>query len=322
MSWLYIIIFTISCFLLVFAAKKVIDSLERMAKFLGWKEFVVAFFTVSLGAVAPEFFIGISSAIHKIPELSFGNIVGQNIFLFSFTVAICAIILKKGIEVESRTVRAGSTFAVVAALLPLILVIDHSLSRADGIILLLFFLFFTFWLFSKKERFIKVYEGTEENKTRNRFPLFIKDIGILVGGFLLIILSAEGIIRSSLIFSEIIAAPLSVIGLLIVAIGVGLPETHFSLTLARRGQSWMILGGLMGAVAISSTLVLGTVALISPIHIEIGENPSLVIARIFLIICALLFLFFARSRNRISTKEGILLLLIYFTFFTLEILIK
>jgi len=92
--------------------------------------------------------------------------------------------------------------------------------------------------------------------------------------------------------------------------------------LAKRGQSWMIIGGLMGAVAISSTLVLGTVALISPIHIQIADEPSLVIARVFLVACALLFLFFARSRSHISTKEGIVLLLIYITFLIIEILIK
>ncbi len=322
MPLLYISIFIASCFILVLAAKKIIDCLDRVARFLGWKEFVVAFFTVSFGAVAPEFFIGISSAWHKIPELSFGNILGQNILLFSFTVAICAIILKNGIEVDSKTVRAGCTFAAVVALLPLFLVLDGALSRIDGAILLLFFLFFIFWLFSKKERFTKVYDIEEEHKTKNNFSCFLKDIGTLLAGFFLIILGAEGIIRASLAFSDIIALSLPVVGLLIVALGVGLPETYFSFMLAKRGQSWMIIGGLMGSVAISSTLVLGTIALICPIHINIGENPSLVMARIFLIFCALLFLFFAKTRNHISTKEGILLLLIYIIFIAIEILIR
>lgn len=322
MTWFYILVFILSSFVLVMAAKKIIDCLDDIARFLKWKEFVVAFFTVSFGAVAPEFFIGVSSAVRGIPELSFGNILGQNILLFSFTVAICAIILKKGIEVESKTVRVGCTFAVIAAILPLLLIYDGVLSRIDGIILLSFFVFFIFWLFSKKERFTKVYDGAKEDGQKNNVLCFMKDMGTLFLGFLLIVLSAQGIIWSAEGFAEVLAVSLPFIGLLIVAAGVGLPETYFALMLARKGQSWMIIGGLMGAVAISSTLVLGTVAIISPIHINIGEELSLLVARIFLIACALIFLFFAKTRSHISTKEGIFLLLIYIAFLTIEILIK
>ena len=318
---LYFLIFIVSSFLLVSFAKLLIDSSLQIGRFLGCKEFVVAFFTVSLGAVAPEFFIGISSALNNVPELSFGNIVGQNILLFSLTVGICAIILKNGIEVESRTVRAGATFAVTAAILPLVLILNGELSRIDGVVLLLFFCFFFYWLFSKKERFTKVYDIEREcDKKKKRS--FLKNLIIFLIGFIIIILSSQGIVTSAKYFSEVIPLSLPVIGILIVAIGVGLPETYFAVTLAKKGQSWMILGGLMGAVAISSTLVLGVVALINPIVIDVSEITSLYIARIFLILCALIFLFFIRTERRISTREGIFLIITYIVFVTLEILIK
>ncbi len=319
---IYILVFLISCFLLVLSAKWLIDSLTRIAKYLGWKEFVVAFFTVSLGAVAPEFFIGIISAVNKVPELAFGNILGQNILLFSFTVGVCALILKNGIEVESKTVRGGSTFAVVAAILPLILILDGEISRSDGIILLSCFALFIYWLFSKKERFTKIYDGDNSKEKKLGALSFFKNLGIIVIGFVLVIASAQGIVESSKYFSEAAGMSIPMIGILIVAVGVGLPETYFSVMLARKGQSWMILGGLMGAVAMSSTLVLGTVSLIHPIVIDMGERPSFFIARIFLILCAFLFLFFVRSGKRISTKEGLVLLSIYASFVILEILIN
>ncbi len=318
---LYLFIFIFSAFLLVSSAKWMIDSISQLGKFLGCKEFVVAFFTISLGAVAPEFFIGISSALNNIPELSFGNILGQNILLFSFTVGICAIILKNGIEVESKTVRAGSTFAVISAILPIILISNGELSRADGIILLSLFVFFIFWLFHKKERFSKVYDRDDDCDGKNKNSFF-KNFFIFLGGFIIIMISSQGIVMASKFFSEFMSLSIPVIGILIVAIGVGLPETYFSVTLARKGQSWMILGGLMGAVAISSTLVLGTVALINPIIIDVSEITSLYIARIFLLICSLIFLFFVRTEKRISTVEGIILIAIYCLFVGLEILIK
>ncbi len=318
----YIFIFLLSCFLLVFSAKWLIDSLTGIAKYIGWKEFVVAFFTVSLGAVAPEFFIGVLSAVNKVPELAFGNILGQNILLFSFTVGICALILRHGIEVESKTVRGGSTFAVMAALLPLILILDGDLSRSDGLILLLFFFLFIHWLFSKKERFTKIYEGMEEKTKKRNALFFFKNLLILLTGLLVVVLSAQGIVESSKYFSEAANISIPLIGLLIVAIGVGFPETYFAVMLAKKGQSWMILGGLMGAVAMSSTLVLGTVALISPISIDVADRPSFFVARLFLIICAILFLFFIRSGRRISTREGIILLFVYASFVISQILIS
>ncbi len=322
MTILYILIFLASCFLLVSSAKWLIDALLRVGKYLGWKEFVVAFFTISLGAVAPELFIGISSALNKVSELSFGNILGQNILLFSLTVGVCAIILKNGIEVESRTVRTGSTLAVVSAILPLILILDGQISRIDGAILLIFFLVFVCWFFSKKERFTKIYEEDEEEDKLNDPFFMLKNFGILLAGLVLVLVSSQGIVVSSIAFSEIFGTSLPLIGILVVAIGVGIPETYFSVILAKKGQSWMILGALMGAVMISSTLVLGIVSLINPIVIDISQVPSLFIARAFLIICALIFLFFIRTERRLSTKEGIFLIMIYISFVILEILVK
>jgi cation:H+ antiporter len=315
----YLLVFVVSCFFLVYSAKWMIDSLLGIGRYLGWKEFVVAFFTISLGAVAPELFIGISSAINKVPELAFGNILGQNILLFSLTVGVCAIILKNGIEVESRTVRTGSTFAVIGALLPLVLILNGELSRIDGLVLLLFFFLFIFWFFSKKERFTKVYQEEEKKKG---LSFFFKNSAILISGLVLIVLSSQGIVKSSIIFSDVLGASLPLIGILVVAVGVGLPETYFSVLLAKKGQSWMILGGLMGAVAISSTLVLGVVSLIHPITIDISQIPSLFIARIFLLLCSLFFLFFVRTEKRISTREGVILISLYVVFVVLEILMK
>jgi len=317
-----ILIFLSSCFVLVFCAKVLIDSLTGIAKYLGWKEFVVAFFTVSLGSVAPEFFIGIVSAINNVPELAFGNILGQNILLLSFTVGLCAIVLKDGIEVESKIVRGGATFTVISALLPLFLIYDGVLSRADGIVLLMSFGIFFYWLFSKKKRFSKIYDDVNKEE-KNWGPLFlIKKVSLLLLVFLLVILSAQGIIESSSYFSSSLGVSIPVIGIIIVAIGVGLPETYFSFVLAKKGQSWMILGGLMGAITMSSTLALGTISLIRPIVIDMATIPSFYIARIFLILCALFFLFFIRTNRRISTLEGIVLIFAYISFIILGILIR
>ncbi len=328
----YIFIFLSSCFLIVIFGKWVIEALIRISRFLGWKEFVVAFFSISLGAVIPEFFIGLSSALRKSPELSFGNIVGQNIILFTLAPALCVLILKN-LEIESRTVRTGSTFAVLAVILPFLLILDHQLSRIDGAVLILCFLLYIVWFFLKKERFTKTYEDEDGKYLFKRFSNFFRDIVIIFGGLILVVFFAQGIIVSAQFFSQTLKISLPLIGILIVGLGTALPETFLSINLASKsqfpllknlsryqGSQWMILGGLMGAVAVSSTLVLGIVVLIHPI--EVVDFSLFAIARIFLIISALFFLFFVRTHKKITTKEALFLLGIYITFLLFEIFTK
>jgi len=315
-----IISFLASCVLIVIAGKVVIDALIRISRFLHWKEFVVAFFTVSLGAVLPELFIGITSALRGLPQLSLGNVFGQNIILFTLAPAICVLMLRH-LEMESRTVRAGSTFAILVAILPLILILNGELSRADGLILISCFFLYIFWLFSKKERFSKVYDQAEGGISKNYLG-FLKDLFIILGGLLLIVLFAYLIVNSAKVFSDELSISPLLVGILIIGLGVALPETFLVINLAKRGECWMILGSLMGAVAMSSTLVLGVVALINPIVISGEELSILESARIFLIISAVFFLLFSRTGNKITLRESLFLLGIYIAFLMFEIFIR
>ncbi len=103
-------------------------------------------------------------------------------------------------------------------------------------------------------------------------------------------------------------------------LGNALPETYFAVISAKKGQTWMILGNLMGSVIVPATLVLGIVALICPI--EIIDFSPFAIARFFLIISALFFLFFVRTGRKITRKEALFLLLIYIVFVATEILTR
>jgi cation:H+ antiporter len=314
---LHIFIFVLSCALLFWSGSFLVIAIMRMARFLGWREFVVAFFLMSLAASVPELLIGVTSALHKIPELSFGNIVGANIIHFSLAIALCALILK-GVAVESRTVQAGSAFTVIAAILPLLLILDGDLSRLDGLSLIMTYMFYISWLFARRERFTRIYDEIQEKEPVKKFKVFLKDLGFLFGGTILLLISAEGIIRSASFFAQALNVPLALVGILIVGAGTALPETYFCLQAARKGQSWMILGSLMGCTAITASLVLGIVALIQPI--KVIDCSPFAIARFFLIVSAVFFFFFVRTGRVITKKEALFLLAIYIAFVLVEIL--
>jgi len=316
---LYILIFLICCALLYFSGEWVIGGLMRIARFLDWREFVVAFFVMAFAASLPNLFVGVTSALRQIPELSFGDVAGNNLVTLTLAVALAVLIGKKELPTESRTVQTTSIFTIVAAILPFILIWDGILSRADGIILILLFVFYLFWLFSKRERFTKIYE---EHKILiiKESKIFLKDLGKLILGVLLLILAAQGIVASAQFFALNFNLPLILIGVLITGLGSALPETYFAIASARRGETWMILGDLMGAVIVPATLVLGIVALICPI--KIIDVLPFAIARFFLIISAIFFLLFVRTGRKITKKETLILLGIYIAFLLVEIFIK
>ncbi len=315
---LYIYIFIISCCFLFWSGSFLISALTRIARFLGWREFVVAFFIIALTSSIPNLFVGISSAIHKIPQLSFGDIVGGNVIDLTLAVAI-ATLIAKGLPAESRTVQATSIFTIVIAILPLLLILDGILNRGDGILLILCFGFYIFWLFSKKERFTRIYEA-QKLSILKEFKIFLNDLGKVILGIVFLLLAAEGIVRSTSFFAQSLNLPIALIGILIVSLGNAIPETYFAIVSARKGETWLILGDLMGAVIVPATLVLGIVVLISPIIIT--DFSPFAIARIFLIISALFFLFFVRSDRKITQKEAVFLLGIYILFVLVDILIK
>ncbi len=314
---LHIFIFVASFFILAFSSKWLVDTLSKVAKFLGWKEFVVSFFVVAFATTIPNFFVDIISALNKVPHLAFGDVVGTNIADLTLIVALSALISKAGLSVPSRTVQGSSIFTIGVAVLPLILILDGNLSRVDGILLLAAFLFYLTWLFNKRERFEKIYDGIPELLS---FEFFIKNTAFLFCSILLLLLSAQGIVRSAIFFSEFLRFPLSLIGILVVGLGTALPELSFTLQAARKSQDWMIVGDVMGSVIMTATLVLGIVALISPI--QISDFSPFAIGRIFLIISAIFFLIFIRTDRKITRREALFLLGIYIFFFLIEILTK
>ena len=316
--FLYIFIFAAACLILFWAGSRLVDKLMQVARYLGWREFVVAFFVMAFACSLPNLFVGINSALHKIPQLSFGDIVGGNVINLTLVAALAVLLGRGSLTAESTMVQSTTLFAVLTAILPLFLVLDAELSRLDGLILIVTFFVYVAWLFSKEERFKKIYDEAETGKKPiANFTGFFKNIGQVIFYIALLLLAADGLVISAQSFSLVLGISLPLIGILIVALGNTLPEIYFSIISARKGHTWMILGDLVGSVIYTSTLVLGIVVLIFPI--KITDFSPFLIARIFLIISSLLFFLFVRTSRKITKLEGVLMFSLYFIFVAAEV---
>jgi len=213
-------------------------------------------------------------------------------------------------------VQKSAVFTSAIAVLPILLVWDGKLDRIDGIILLGAFALYSWWLFSKEERFKKVYRGRPKSETKGYFS-FLVNIAKIIGFLALLLAASYFVVNSVESFHTQLGISLSLVGILIVGLGNCFPEMYFSIISARRGEHWMILGDLMGSVIVCATLVLGIIALICPF--EIKDFSPFLTTRIFTVVASLIFLVFIRTGKKITKKEGLLMLSIYIIFLLTEI---
>jgi len=312
------LIFLISVAILTLAGSILMNSLTKVTNFLGWRDFVVAFLLVSLGTSLPNLLMGISSALRNVPQLSFGDVLGGNIVDFTLVIAL-AVLVGGNISTKGFFLQTSILITSFVSILPLILIFDKTLSRLDGILLILCFLSYVKWLFSEKKNFLEL-RGSLSNNSHlfQNFAEFLKGIFGLILGFFFLLFSADIVVKSAIGIADFFHLPIAILGLLLTGLGNSLPELYFAILAARKkGSGGLILGDALGSVVFLSTLILGIVALIQPIQI-IDFSPFL-IARFILILTAILFFIFSKTNQVLSRREALVLILIYFIFAFSEI---
>jgi len=173
---LQIIFFITACLVLSLLSKILLKTLVQIAKYLKWREFIVGFFVMASATSLPNLFVDVNAAFRGIPQLAFGDVLGGNLVDLTLILGLAVLFSKKPIPAESRMVQQSAIFTAVVAVLPLLLIFDGQVSRIDGVILLMAFVVYSWWIFSKEERFKKVYfKTTKKIKSKSlEFTIFLK----------------------------------------------------------------------------------------------------------------------------------------------------
>lgn len=318
MEWYFVVgVFLLSCIVLSWLSSRVMNSLSKIGRFLGWKEFVTAFLVMAIAGSLPNLFVDLNAALQGKPEIAFGDIVGGNLADLTIILAVAAFFSRKGLSAKSDMVQKTAMFTAGIAILPLLLMWDGKMERMDGIILIFAFLFYNWWLFAERSRFKKVYHAGNENLSRGRFIIDLIEVVCLLA---LLLASSQAVIWSAQFFATKLDVSLSLVGILIIALGNCFPDAYFSILSARREENSMVLGELMGSVISCATLVMGIVAILAPF--EIKDMSLFLAARTFLIIASAFSVLFVITNKKISKKEAAFLLFIYISFLITEVFIK
>ena len=301
--------------LILWGADKLTDGAASLARRLKVSDTVIGLTVVAMGSSLPEFSVSLFSSIQGSGGMSAGNIVGSNVFNILFIVGAVAFITP--LQATKATVWKDIPLTILASLVLLLLSKDvllgstseDVLTRADGGVMMMFFLIFLSYTFS-----IAKHKAPEDSSVKEMsLP---KTLLWLLVGFVCLIGGGEMLVESGTSIARQLGVSETIIGLTILAGGTSLPEFVASLIAARKGMSGMAIGNVVGSCVFNIFFVLGVCSLVRPMEVS---DISLVQLSA-LVASGLLVWLFTATKTSINRIEGIVMCLCYIAFITYLVL--
>lgn len=291
---------------LIFGATKLVDAASSLASRMGVPNIVIGLTIVAFGTSAPELVVNVFASLSNSTEMVLGNVLGSNIFNVLGILGISALIYPLSVKTNTTWLEVPLSF--LAALVVLVIASDvyldgsllNTISRAEGIILLLFFLVFLVYNMTVAKGGQADEEAPAESYTYMKAVLFIALglAGLVLGGRL-IVTSAVNIAQSFGLSER-------VIGLTIVSIGTSLPELATSVVAVRKRNVDIAIGNVVGSNIFNIFFILGISTIITPL--EVSQNSfSDILVNLASGLLLFVFIFTGKGRQLARWEGGVLL---------------
>ena len=267
---IFLIVFGVA--MVLYGADRLTEGASALARRMNVPEIIIGLTIVAAGTSAPELFVSLVSALKGTPDLAVGNVVGSNTMNAMLIVGCAALVAP--MTISKSTVKKDIPFSVAASVLLILIAVDSFLGRIDGIILLLGFAIFMIYTLQQAKN------GKQESNVE------VKLENPWLSGFFVLL------------------------GLGLLVVGTSLPELATSVVAARKGQSAIAIGNVIGSNVFNILLILGLTATISPLQIE---GVTTLDISVMLISVSLVWLF-SFTRYTVERWEGALLVILYLAY--------
>lgn len=284
--------------LLIKGADFFVDGASSTAKLLKVPSVIIGLTIVAMGTSAPEAAVSISAGLSVSSDIALSNVIGSNIFNLLIVVGVSAIICP--MKTEKVILRRDIWWSIGAAVATLIMMTDMKISGAEGILLLGgMAAYIAVLVFDARKK------RDEGDEVKAMSPL--KSIIYIVGGLAAIIIGGDLVVDSACDIAAAFGMSEALIGLTIVAVGTSLPELVTSIVAAKKGDSGLALGNVVGSNIFNILFILGSASALTTINVA----PELFIDTAILIAVTLLMYFLCRTKEKTSRGEGSLCVLVY-----------
>ncbi|KAA3645489.1 MAG: sodium:calcium antiporter [Chloroflexi bacterium] len=276
-------------------ANWVVRSATLIARRVGLSELIIGLTVVAIGTSAPEFAVTVVAAVEGKADISVGNVVGSNIFNLGFILG--GLALFKTLKTTKTLVNREGTMLIGTTFLLVFFLRDLTISRLEGIFLLVLLIGYVVFLISQRE-------ASEEENPEGEFRWY--EIPRLLAGLAALVISGHFLVESAVDLARLFGVSEWVIGVTIVAIGTSTPEIATSGIALLRGKHAMSAGNLIGSDLFNLLGVLGLAAFISPLIVDQDALSSVFVLTGIVILVVLMM----RSGRVISRLEGGILIAI------------
>ncbi len=294
--------------LLILGGNWLLKSAVSISLGLKIPKIIIGMTVVSFATSAPELIVSINSAVNGYPDLALGNVIGSNIANLALVLGITLLIAEMDVQKSFFTTNWPAMMAA-SLLLFFFLRNDYLISDFEGLIFVLFLIFFLVYLFrfQNDEIIDDLPEDEDLLPTYKTFTLFLFGSVGLWGG-------SEMLITGATDLAITLGVGERLIGVTVVSVGTSIPELAASIIAVLKKEKAISLGNLVGSNIFNILAVVGITSLITPIaaidHVIYTND----IYWMLLVSMVLPILVLLPKKMQLKRKSGIILLLIYIAF--------
>lgn len=297
-----------------------VDGASSTAQNFKVPKMLIGLTIVAFGTSAPELAVSMSALASGSSDMVLGNVIGSNILNILLILGIAALI--KPIAVKDNTVRKELPLVLLISTLLVVLFLDtvfagasaNQITRSDGIVIILFFSVFLYYLLALAKQ-KKEPKSTEEEP---KFKLGKSLLFVLIG-LAAIIIGSDLVVDNASSIASALGISERIIALTVIAFGTSLPELVTTVVSAKKGEQDLLVGNIIGSNIFNICLVLGIPVVIFG---GIAESSFQMLDLVMLVVsAALLFIFSKTSKQKISRPEGAIMLAVFAVYYTLVFII-
>jgi cation:H+ antiporter len=313
---LQVLILIIGFVFLIKGADWLVDGASSVASNFKVSKLLIGLTIVAFGTGAPELAVSFSSLINGSTDILIGNVIGSNIINVLLLIGIAAVI--RPIKVKKDTVSKELPLLLLISTALIVLLLDvnladaviNSFSRADAIICLLFFAIFLYYLIAMAHK----NRRGKSAKTEVEKPQYTlgKSFLFVILGLIGVVGGSELVVESASTIAGAIGISERIISLSVIAFGTSLPELVTTISAAKKGESDLIVGNIVGSNIFNICIVL---ALPVAIAGSITPNSFQIIDLVMLIFSSILICLLARHNHKITRFDGALMLIIFAAYY-------
>ncbi len=309
--FLDIVLLVVGFILLIKGADVFVDGASSTAQNFKVSKMLIGLTIIAFGTSLPEFAVSMSALKMGSTDMVLGNVIGSNILNILLILGIASVITP--IFIKDNTVKKELPITMLISTLLVVLFLDvkldngliNQISKSDGIVILLFFTIFLYYLITLAKQKKEIF--TEKPKYK-----IGKSIIFIIIGLIGIIIGSNFVVTNASDIARNIGISERVISLTIIAFGTSLPELVTTIVSAKKKEVDLLVGNIIGSNIFNICVVLGI-----PVALFGSVVPSSfqIIDLVFLIGSTIILYIFSKTSKKITRIEGIIMLILFIIYY-------